>query len=144
MTLLDSNVLIYASTPGSPFFKWAIELISAEVGRDGACANPVGIAEVCVGDKAPEVVYERIQDWGVEIVSLPAIVAPVCAAAYRTYRERRKQDSGKLSPDVPLPDFFIGAHAQVMGWEIATADRARFSTYFPEVKLIVPDGTGTP
>jgi hypothetical protein len=26
-------------------------------------------------------------------------------------------------PVMPLPDFFIGAHAGIMGWELATADR---------------------
>ena len=138
MTLLDSNVLIYASRPDSIFFDWAVSLIAAEVGRMGAFANPIGIAEVCVGDEAPDTVFERVQDWGVEIVSLPAAAAPICASAYRLYRNRRFQDSGKSAPDVPLPDFFIGAHAQIMGWEIATADQSRFSTYFPSVKIITP------
>jgi predicted nucleic acid-binding protein len=38
----------------------------------------------------------------------------------------------------PLPDFFIGAHAQVMGWTLATADESRFTTYFPSVRLLTP------
>jgi hypothetical protein len=25
---------------------------------------------------------------------------------------------------MPLPDFFIGAHAKIMGWDLATADRS--------------------
>ncbi len=96
----------------------------------GAFANPIGIAEVCVGDEAPDTVFERVQDWGVEIVSLPAAAAPICASAYRLYRQRRFRDSG---------NFFIGAHAEVMGWQIATADRSRFSTYFPSVTLKLPE-----
>ena len=31
----------------------------------------------------------------------------------------------------PLPDFFIGAHAQLAGWPLATADPDRIRTYFP-------------
>ena len=38
----------------------------------------------------------------------------------------------KLSPLVPLPDFF-GAHAQLAGWPLATGDPDRIRTYFPEV-----------
>lgn len=30
------------------------------------------------------------------------------------------------------------AHAQVMGWPIATADEGRFRTYFPSVFLQTP------
>jgi predicted nucleic acid-binding protein len=37
-----------------------------------------------------------------------------------------------------LPDFFIGAHAQIMGWPLATADEGRFRTYFPSVILRTP------
>jgi len=39
---------------------------------------------------------------------------------------------------MPLPDFFIGAHAQIMGWQLATADEGRFQTYFPSVALMMP------
>ena len=55
-----------------------------------------------------------------------------------SYRARRKADSGKDAPAVPLPDFFIGAHAQVMGWTIATGDAARFKTYFPSLRVVSP------
>jgi len=37
-----------------------------------------------------------------------------------------------------LPDCFIGAHAEVMGYSLATADASRFRTYFPKVPLITP------
>jgi hypothetical protein len=43
-----------------------------------------------------------------------------------------------VSLSVPLPDFFIGAHAQLMGWVIATAAAKRFRTYFPGVRLWMP------
>jgi hypothetical protein len=39
---------------------------------------------------------------------------------------------------VPLPDFFIGAHAQVMGLTLATGDAARFKTYFPSLRVVCP------
>ncbi len=38
-----------------------------------------------------------------------------------------------------LPDFFIGAHAQVANMRILTCDTYGYRTYFPKVKLIAPD-----
>lgn len=138
MTLFDTNVLIYAMDPNSPFHDWAARLIVNEAMKGDAAVNAVSVAEVCVGAEDPNVVVDDILDWGIQMFDVPTDVVVPCAVAYRVYRQRRFRDSGKPAPDVPLPDFFIGAHAQVMGWHIATTDRSRFSTYFPTVKLITP------
>jgi hypothetical protein len=51
---LDTNVLIYAGDRASPFHHWAADLIAEAVaGGEGACANAVSLAEVCVGDADP-------------------------------------------------------------------------------------------
>ena len=36
----------------------------------------------------------------------------------------------------PLPDFFIGAHAAIMGLALLTRDARRYRSYFPSVRLI--------
>lgn len=138
MILLDTNVLIYASDPASSFHVWAIETIAGAVADEGAAINAVILAELCVGDSEPLTVADRIRVWGVAILDVPAAAADVCAEAYRSYRERRAKEPGKPAPGMPLPDFFIGAHAMIMGWELATADQGRFSTCFPTVTLIMP------
>ncbi|MEO1925437.1 MAG: hypothetical protein ABGY08_05555 [Gammaproteobacteria bacterium] len=48
----------------------------------------------------------------------------------------KKRKGGKSNV---LPDFFIGAHAAVAGYQLITRDKGRFSTYFPSVKLIIPE-----
>jgi predicted nucleic acid-binding protein len=136
--LLDTNVLIYGSDPDSPHHAWARDLIASAVSGDGACVNAVSLAEVSVGDLEPGTVADRIRSWGVEILDVPAAAAEVCSRAYLAYRQRRGAESGKGSPRLPLADFFIGAHAQIMDWPLATADARRFATYFPAVVLKTP------
>ena len=138
MILLDTNVLIYAFDPDSPFFDWARETIADAVAGNGASINSVSLAEICVGDADPSTVADRIRSYGVEILDVPAATADVCAKAYRRYRQRRVSQSDVPVPIMPLPDFFIGAHAKIMGWELATADQGRFHTYFPSVSLKMP------
>ena len=138
MILLDTNVLIYAFDSRSPFCRWARETIAGGVAGDGAAIDAVSLAEICVGDADPPTVADRIRSWGVEILDVPAAAADVCATAYRNYRRRRISQSDVTLPNMPLPDFFIGAHAKIMGWELATTDRSRFRTYFPSVSLKIP------
>ncbi len=120
MMLLDTNVLLYAAESEAQYRDWARETIAGAVSTEGAAINAICLAEICVGETEP------------------TIAADICAAAYRQYRSRRRRQSGEDSPRMPLPDFFIGAHAELMGWPLATADSARFATYFPSVQLLTP------
>ena len=138
MILLDTNVLIYAFDPDSPFCNWARETIADAVAANGASINAVSLAEICVGDADPPTAADRIRSWGVEILDVPAAAADECAKAYRRYRQQRVPQSDVPVPIMPLPDFFIGAHAKIMGWELATADQGRLHTYFPSVSLKMP------
>lgn len=138
MILLDTNVLIYASQGANPHREWARGVIADAVSGEGAGVSAICLAELCVGEADPALAGSRLRDWGVLILDVPAAAAEVCALAYREYRERRLRLSGQSSPQIPLPDFFIGAHAQAMGWPLATADTARIKTYFPSVHLIAP------
>ena len=138
MILLDTNVLIYAFDPDSQFHQWGREVIAEAVAGDGAAINAVSLAEICVGDTDPTTVADRIRSWGIEILDVPTAAAAVCAQAYLLYLKRRKPPVNEALPTMPLPDFFIGAHAKIMGWTVATADRGRFNTYFRSVRLHRP------
>jgi hypothetical protein len=119
------------------FYEGAGDTIADAVTGDGAAINAVGPAEIWVGDADPPPAADRIRSWGVEILDVPA-AAEVCATAYRRYRKRRMSPPDKPVPVMPLPDFFIGVHAWIMGWELATADRDRFLAYFPSGSLKMP------
>jgi predicted nucleic acid-binding protein len=136
--LLDTNVLIDAKTHQSPFRKWAEELISSALAGEGAGLNAIVLAELCVGQEDPKLVETELMNKGLNILDVPAAAAPICGRAYTAYRKSRLHSRGSKAPRTPLPDFFIGAHAELMGWSIATRDSQRLSLYFPKVKLIEP------
>lgn len=138
MTLLDTNVLIYAFDADSVHYDWAQATIAAAVSGDGAVISAVSLAELCVGDAEPSTVADRVRSWGVVIVDVPTAAAEPCARAYLKYRGQRGTSDGAEAPSMPLPDFFIGAHAEIMGWTLATADKGRFKTYFSSVELTMP------
>ena len=138
MILFDTNVLIYGFDRHSPLHGWARETISNALSSEGGAINVVSLAEMCVGDADPGSVAERIRRWDVDILDLPVAAAEICAQAYQAYRLRRHSQSGKPAPRLPLPDFFVGAHAVVLGCPLATADSRRFATYFPDLVLKTP------
>lgn len=138
MILFDTNVLIYGFDRHSVLHGWARETIADAVSSDGGAINVVSLAEICVGDAEPGTVAERIRRWDVDTLDLPIAAAEISAQAYQAYRLRRHAQASQASSRIPLPDFFIGAHAMIMGWPLATADSRRFATYFPDLVLKTP------
>jgi predicted nucleic acid-binding protein len=65
-------------------------------------------------------------------LQIPRAAAFLAGKALAHYRRL-----GGTRPNV-LPDFFIGAHATVLGCSILTRDTRRYATYFPTVHLIAP------
>ena len=57
-------------------------------------------------------------------------------AAAKAFSDFRRAGGAK---ERPLPDFFIGAHAMVRGYQIITRDPSGFRAYFPDVEFITPD-----
>jgi predicted nucleic acid-binding protein len=138
MILIDTNVVIDALDPAANDHDWALTQVVAAVHGEGGAINAVILAELCAGKRDPTGVAEELRSFGLEILDLPAATGPVCGKAYRSYKTARASSGGSVAPLVPLPDFFIGAHAQIMGWKVATRDTERFAKYFPSVALLAP------
>lgn len=138
MTLVDTNVLIDAFDPSARLNSWASDVLRSGLLGEGLAINPVILTEYCVGDKVPETVVDRLEAMGIVILDLPAAVSLRCSIAYARYLENRRQKELAKIPKIPLPDFFIGAHASVLQLPMATADVSRYRTYFPEITLLSP------
>jgi hypothetical protein len=138
MILLDTNVVIDARDLSQPNHAWAVTLIEEAAAGEGGGVNAVTLAELCAGSPKPEDVEPEIKKLGLEIFGLPSAVATSCGKAYRRYLAARRASGGGGAPKIPLPDFFIGAHAEIMGWKLATRDSERVARYFPKVDLVTP------
>ena len=138
MILLDTNVIIDAHRGAGNDRLRAMNLISLAVTGSGAAINCVTLAELYAGPRRGEDIEEDMRRAGVAILDVPIATAAICGRAYRRYRLARRRSGGGEAPHLPLPDFFVGAHAELMGWKLATRDVERYRIYFPAVELIEP------
>ncbi|MBM4339606.1 MAG: type II toxin-antitoxin system VapC family toxin [Deltaproteobacteria bacterium] len=130
--VVDSNVILDIVTEDNRWFTWSSEVLAQYSETHVLVINPVIYAEVSIG-------FDRIED--VEAVLSPMLFrrAPIpweaAFLAGKCFLQYRKKEGSKRSP---LPDFFIGAHAAVLGIPLLTRDASRYRTYFPQLKLIAP------
>ena len=99
--------------------------------------NPIVYAEISVAFDRIETLEDALPDQlGRE--DLPWEAAFLAGKCFVDYRRRGGANRS------PLPDFYIGAHAAVAGYQLLTRGSARYRTYFPTVQLTSPGTTGPP
>ena len=131
--LVDTNVLLDVATNDPAWGEWSARALADAVDAGILVINPLIYAEASVG-------YERIEDLEVALPAdlfrrdhLPYEAAFLAGKCFAKYRRR-----GGAARS-PLPDFYIGAHAAIAGFQLLTRDAARYRTYFPTVSIIAPD-----
>ncbi|WP_158807397.1 type II toxin-antitoxin system VapC family toxin [Beijerinckia sp. L45] len=130
--LVDSNVLLDIMTRDSQWFAWSAAALNAASNRSHLVINPIIYAEVSVRYSKIADLDAALPESMIEREALPYEAAFLAGKAFLAYRSR---GGTKFSP---LPDFFIGAHAAVSGYQVLTRDVVRYRTYFPTLPLIAP------
>ena len=130
--LFDTNVLLDIATADPVWLPW-----SEHQSRIAATQGPILINPIVYAETAPAFAtaadLDRWFDPSVfQRLPLPYAAAWLAAQAFLKYRR-----SGGAKT-FPLPDFYIGAHAEVENRTLVTRDAARYRTYFPKVPLITP------
>jgi len=97
-----------------------------------AAINPLIYAEIAAGYSSFELCEKALAPLLLQRLDLPWSAGFEAGQAYWRYRQRR---GVKRSP---LPDFYIGAHAQAANMRLLTRDVSRYQTYFPALELIYP------
>ena len=132
MILVDANVLIDIFTDDPEWRAWSEEQLLAAAATDELAINPIIYAELAPAYRPPAALDRALRALDLQRLPLPYEAGFVAAQAFMAYR---RGDGAKRSP---LPDFYIGAHAQVENLRLLTRDTTRYRTYFPKVTLIVP------
>jgi predicted nucleic acid-binding protein len=132
MILLDANVILDVWDPDPIWHRWSGSQMRRLSLLHELAINPIVYGEISVSFATQAALDEKLEDLGAIVVSIP------CEAAFRAgkaYAQYRRQGGTKGNV---LPDFFIGAHAAVLGCPLLTRDTRRYAAYFPTVRLIAP------
>ena len=132
MIFVDSNVLIDLLESNAKWGDWSEAQLSAARRHDEIAINVIVYAEIARTFATQQRLDEFLTDAGLSCLPIPTEAAFVASAAHRAYR------SAGGARVATLPDFFIGAHAQVGSFRLLTRDATRIRTYFPQVQLITP------
>jgi predicted nucleic acid-binding protein len=130
--LVDTSVLLDVLAP-SAWREWSEKQLISTADRGDLAINQIIYAELAAGFTAKERLERTLQGVGLVRLSVPWASAWLASQAFLRYR---RQGGTRTTP---LPDFFIGAHAEAADLTLLTTDPARIRTYFPAVDLVAPD-----
>ena len=131
-TLVDSNVVLDVAESDPEWKGWSTAAIRRCLDESILVINPIIYAEVSIGYRTIEQVEAVFPADLYHREPPPHDAAFLAGKCFLAYRRRGGQRSS------PLPDFYIGAHAAVRGYQLLTRDATRYRTYFPTVALIAP------
>lgn len=132
MTIIDSCVIIDLIANDPNWITWSSGRLA-----DAKQNGPVGAPDIVFAETAMSFssAAECRQAWNQLGIQLRHLGDEALFRAGEAFLQYRTNQGQKRSP---LPDFYIGAFAEIEGLPIITRDTGRFSTYFPKVRLITP------
>ena len=132
-TLIDTNVLVDILSDDPAWEAWSEKHLEAAKRAGNLVINPLVYAEICAGYPSQRETDHALTSLIFRRESLPWAAAFNASRAFLTYRR-----GGGLKRS-PLPDFYIGAHAEIRRYTLLTRDPNRYRTYFPALRIIAPD-----
>jgi hypothetical protein len=130
--LVDSNVILDLFLDDPNWAAWSEQTLDHYSRLGKLYVNTIIYTEVSIGFRRIEDLDRALGQAGFENLAIPKEALFLAGKAFIRYR---RQKGHKASP---LPDFYIGAQAAVLGLDLATRDKGRFTTYFPTVQLVTP------
>lgn len=130
--IVDSNIILDLFLDDPNWADWS-ESILIKYGRENKLyINMIIYTEISVGFERIEELESALIKGGFQILEIPKEALFLAGKVYFKYRKL------KGTKNSPLPDFYIGAQAAILGLDLITRDTSRYKTYFPSVKLISP------
>lgn len=132
MLLVDTNVLIDVLEDEPQWADWSIAQLRAQSKIHPLAINPIVYSELSLAFSTVEALDDAVAKLGLDMLELPRPALFLAGKAFIRYRRRGGKKNNVLA------DFFIGAHAAVLGCPLLTRDAQRYRDYFPSVKLVTP------
>jgi predicted nucleic acid-binding protein len=132
MVLVDTNIILDIWDRDPNWSAWSSQQLRQLSAANDLAINPIIYAEISTRFSTQARLDQAVAELGLIVLDLPREAAFVAGKAFVVYR-RRGGTKGKV-----LADFFIGAHAAVLGCPLITRDPRKYSTYFSGITLIAP------
>ena len=132
MVLVDTNVLLDVLQDDPTWADWSDRQLRAQAQVHELVINPVIYAEFSLAFESMDALDVTVKRMELAVQELPRPALFLAGRAFLKYRRK-----GGVKGAV-LADFFIGAHAAVLGCGILTRDPKRYRSYFPRVPLTTP------
>jgi predicted nucleic acid-binding protein len=130
--LLDANVILDIWDRDPVWSGWSADQLRKLSLIYELAIDPIVYAEVSSRFASSAAMDKRLEDMQLSVLDIPRAAAFLAGKAYVLYRRKGGAKGNVLS------DFFIGAHATVLGCPLLTRDTRRYATYFPTLRLIAP------
>lgn len=132
-TLVDSNVFLDLFDADTQHSRWSAKRLRACLEVGSVILSPIVWAEIHQAVTSRQRLETAINWLNPRREKLDFDMAECAGKAHISYRR-----SGG-SRERTLPDFLIGAHAEIAGHKLLTRDPGRYRSYFPTVDIIAPD-----
>lgn len=132
MVLVDTNVLLDVVSDHPQWADWSQQQLESAALNHRLIVNALVYAELSIGFRRIEEVEAVLAKTQIGIVEIPREALFLAGKAFQRYKARGGTRTGVL------PDFFIGAHAAVLGIPLLTRDARRYADYFPKLELLAP------
>lgn len=132
MLLVDTNVLVDVLEDDPRWADWSIGQLRAQSKIHPLLINPIIYAELSLTFSRVEALDQTIESMGLILKELPRPALFLAGKAFALYRRKGGKKSNVLA------DFFVAAHAAVLGCPLLTRDAQRYRSYFPSIELITP------
>jgi len=131
--LVDSNTILDILLDDPNWADWSENALADASQSSTLYINQIIYTEVSIAFEKIEELESALHNGGFQLLEIPKEALFLAGKAYLRYRR------GKGTKQSPLPDFYIGAQAAVLGMDLITRDEGRYRTYFPTVRIICPE-----
>jgi predicted nucleic acid-binding protein len=132
ITGIDTNVLLDVLVPNEEFYNASVRAVENAASDGSLVVCDLVYAELCIYFDTQRECDSFLGDTEIRVEPLNREAHFLASRTWRTYRKQGGQRNRIL------PDFLIGAHAQVQATRLLSRDRGFYRKLFPSLNLINP------